>query len=74
MLNFDYVKILLEADKDVPYRTCAVCKTPMFFTTRNYQPHLISCKCRKSGETALCPMTWEDLKGLLAGKDAIHVD
>ncbi len=67
MLKFDYVEALLLADRDVPYRTCTICKTPMFFTTRNYQPNLISCKCRKSGETALCPMNWDALRTLLAG-------
>lgn len=65
MMTFDYVKGVLDTDKDVPYRTCTICNTPMFFTIRNYQPHLISCKCRKSGEVALCVMSWEDLRTLL---------
>jgi hypothetical protein len=74
MLKFDYVEALLNADKDVPYRTCTICKTPMSFTLRNYQPTLISCKCRKSGETALCRMTWDDLRTLLTeGKDDRHL-
>lgn len=67
MLDFDYVNALLSAGKDVPYRTCTICKTPMFSTTRNYQPHLISCRCRPSGETALCRISWDDLKTLLSG-------
>jgi hypothetical protein len=68
MLKFDHVEALLHANKDVPYRTCTVCNTEMFFTTRQYVPHLISCKCRKSGEPALCRMSWDDLRTLLAGK------
>ncbi len=65
MLSFAYVEALLQADKDVPYRTCKICNTPMFFTMRQYQPHLISCRCRGSGQTVLCPMLWDDLKRLL---------
>lgn len=74
MLKFDAVKTLLEADKDVPYRSCTICMTPMFFTTRNYKPNLISCKCRKSGETALCPMSWDDLRTILAVGDNDQLD
>ena len=72
--SFDYVKALLEAGKDVPYRTCIVCNTPMFFTTRQYAPNLISCKCRASGERATCPMLWDDLRTLLATGDNVPLD
>lgn len=65
MPTFEYTKNLLEADKDVPYRACSICHTLMSFTMRNYQPHLISCKCRKSGEQALCVIPWDDLQVLL---------
>lgn len=67
-MTFEYVKTLLTADKDVPYRTCTVCHTPMIFTMRQWFPHLHSCKCRESGQQVLVRMTWDELKTLLPEK------
>lgn len=64
-MTFDYVKSLLTADKDVPYRTCTICKTPMVFTMRQWYPHIISCKCHENGERIFVRLTWDGLKELL---------
>ncbi len=72
--SFEYTKTLLEAGEDVPYRTCTICNTQMSFTTRQFAPQLISCKCRGSGETALCPILWDDLRTLLAKGNDVPLD
>ncbi len=68
MLTFDYVKTLINADKDVPYRTCAVCKCPMFITRRKFLPHIIGCRCRTSGEPGEIRLMWSELRELLEKK------
>ncbi len=68
MPDFDYVKSLINADKDVPYRTCTICKMPMAFTRRQFLPHILSCKCRESGQPALIRLTWTELRELLEKK------
>lgn len=65
MLTFEYVKTLINADKDVPYRSCTICGTAMVITRRQFFPHITGCKCRGSGEPTLIRLTWSELKELL---------
>jgi hypothetical protein len=67
-MTYDYVKSLLVADKDVPYRTCTICKTPMVFTMRQWFPHIISCKCHADGSRPLVRLTWDELREILEKK------
>jgi hypothetical protein len=67
-MTFDYVKALLMAEKDVPFRTCTICLTPMVFTMRQYLPRIISCKCHTDVAQPLINITWAELRELLEKK------
>jgi hypothetical protein len=52
--------------KIVPYRKCRVCAEGMVFKMVRGIPTLVSCSCRKQGQSNLVPLSWDDLSLIMS--------
>jgi hypothetical protein len=72
--DYDDARIKLQAGKKLFWRECSICLDAMHFVyNRSGSLHLVSCKCRPSGQEAPVAYSWTDLDMLVTHGEVRHV-